>query len=181
VLHAFLDALLALHAEGLRVDEVKRIRCPIAAPLIGIVCEPRAAKIAPEKTWQGRGSLPYTLAEALIAGKLDGTSYGGDEATRAAIRALAARIEHEIDPSADPGRFKGWVIVETKDGRVLERVEPHNRGSAERPLSEAEIRKKFRDNAAPLFAPARIAAIEDSVRMLAGPGAVRRLMAACSR
>ena len=180
VLHSFLDAMLFLRAQGLRASDVKRVRCPIADYMIGVVCEPRDKKIAPQNDWQGRGSLPYSLAEALVTGKLDGTSYRGDPATRAEIRALAAKIEHEVDASAKPGQFKGWVIVETNDGRTLERIEEYNRGSAERPLSDADILKKFRDNADARFDSARVAAIEAAVKDLSGAGAVRRLGAACS-
>ncbi len=170
VLHSFIDAILTLRAEGLRADDVVRIRCPIAEHMIGIVCEPRDQKIAPQNDWQGRGSLPYSLAEALVTGRLDGTSYRGDPATRGEIRALAAKIEHEVDRSAQPNQFKGWVIAELKDGRVLERVEPYNRGSAERPLRDFDILKKFRDNAGARFDEARIADIENAVKSLAGPG-----------
>ncbi|HLI20025.1 MAG TPA: MmgE/PrpD family protein [Stellaceae bacterium] len=180
VVHSFLDAILYLRAQGLRAADVKRIRCPIADYMIGVVCEPRAQKIAPQNDWQGRGSLPYSLAEALVTGKLDGTSYRGDPALRAEVRALAAKIEHEVDPTTKPGQFKGWVIVETHDGRVLERVEEYNRGSAERPLSEAEILTKFRANADARFDAARTAEIEAAVKGLSGGGAVRRLGAACS-
>lgn len=147
--------------------------------MIGVVCEPRAAKVAPRNDWQGRGSLQYSVAEALVSGRLDSRSYRGEPATRAEIRALAQKVNYEEDKTAKPGQFKGWVIVETQDGRRIERVVPYNRGSAELPLSAAEIVKKFRDNAAPLFSPSRINAIEEAVTLLAGAGAVRRLGAAC--
>jgi len=181
VLHSFLDAILALHAEGLRAEQVKRILCPIADYMIGVVCEPRDKKVAPDNDWQGRGSLPYALAEALVTGRLDGQSFRGDAATRAQVRALAQRIDYEVDKSAQPGQFKGWVIVETTDGRKLQRIEPYNRGSAERPLSDADILKKFRANAAARFDAGQIARIEAEVAAL-GPGvagAARRLAAAC--
>jgi 2-methylcitrate dehydratase PrpD len=180
VLHSFIDAILALRSEGLRAGDVLRIRCPIAEHMIGIVCEPRDQKIAPANDWRGRGSLPYTLAEALVTGRLDGTSYRGDPSTRDDIRALAAKIEHEVDTSAKPNQFKGWVIAELKDGRVLEKIEPFNRGSADRPLRDFDILKKFRDNAGTRFDEARIAEIEAVVKSLSGPGGVRRLGAACS-
>ncbi|HEX4194071.1 MAG TPA: MmgE/PrpD family protein [Stellaceae bacterium] len=180
VLHSFIDAILALRAEGLRADDVVRIRAPIAEHMIGIVCEPRAEKIAPQNDWQGRASLFSTLAEALVTGKLDGTSYRGDPETRGEIRALAAKIEHEIDRSAKPNQFKGWVIAELKDGSVLERIEPYNRGSAELPLRDTDILKKFRDNAGARFAETRIADIESAVKSLTGAGAVRRFGSVCS-
>ena len=179
VLHSFLDAMLALHAQGLRAPAVKRILCPIADYMIGVVCEPREKKVAPVKDWQGRASLQYSMAEALVTGRLDGQSYRSTGETRAQIRALAQKVEYEVDKTAKPGQFKGWVIVETLDGQRLERIEPYNRGSADRPLSDADIRKKFRDNAAPRLDPAKLAAIEAEVASLSGPGAVRRLAAAC--
>lgn len=179
VLHSFLDAILALHAEGLRARDVKRILCPIADYMIGVVCEPRAKKVAPQNDWQGRASLQYSLAEALVTGRLDGQSFRSQGSTRDAIRALAQKVDYEIDKTAKPRQFKGWVIVETLDGRRLERIEPYNRGSAERPLSEADILKKFRDNAAARFNASQLAAIEAAVATLSGAGAVRRLAGAC--
>ncbi len=179
VLHSFIDAMLALHAEGLRAENVARILCPIADYMVGVVCEPRDKKVAPENDWQGRASLQYSLAEALVTGRLDGTSYRGGPETRDLVRALAHKVEYEIDRTAKPGQFKGWVIVDTLDGHRLERIEQHNRGSAERPLSEDEVRRKFRDNAAALFAPPQREAIEEAVLSLGGAGAVRRLGAAC--
>jgi 2-methylcitrate dehydratase PrpD len=179
VIHSFLDAILALHAQGLRAEAVKHILCPIADYMIGVVCEPREKKVAPVNDWQGRASLPYSIAEALVTGRLDGQSYRSTGSTRAAIRALAQKIDYAVDKTAKPGQFKGWVIVETLDGRRLERIEPYNRGSAELPLSEAEILTKFRTNATPLFGAGRLAAIEAAVASLGGPGAARRLAAAC--
>jgi 2-methylcitrate dehydratase PrpD len=179
VIHAFIDAALVLRARGVRADAVKRVICPIADYMIGVVCEPRDKKVEPVNDWQGRASLQYSVAEALVTGRLDGQSYRGDAETRAAVRALAQKVDYTVDATAKPGQFKGWVIIETSDGKRVEQIEPHNRGSAERPLSEEDIRTKFRANAAPLFGLERLDAIEAEVAALEGPGAVRRLARAC--
>ena len=47
-----------------------------------------------------------------------------------------------------PGRFKGAARITLRDGRVFETVEEYNRGSRENPMSEAELRAKFEENAA---------------------------------
>ena len=61
---------------------------------------------------------------------------------------LARKVDYSVDPAFPrPGRFKGAVRVTLKDGRVLEEIEEYNRGSAENPMSEAELRAKFDDNA----------------------------------
>jgi 2-methylcitrate dehydratase PrpD len=178
VLHAFLDALLALHREGLRADQVRRIICPIADYMIGVVCVPAEEKRAPRSDWQGRGALYYTLAEALSLGRLDAQSYQAASRADPAILGLARKIEHVVDDTAKPGQFKGWVIIETVDGRRLERIESFNRGSAEQPMSDHDIREKFRANAGAFLPAPKIAALEREVANLAGPGAVRRLVAA---
>ena len=53
-----------------------------------------------------------------------------------------------MDPGyPGPGRFKGAVTVTLKDGRQFTEVEEYNRGSAENPMTHAELRAKFDDNA----------------------------------
>lgn len=179
VLHAFLDALLQLHRDGLRAAHISRITCPIADYMIGVVCEPRAEKYAPRTDTQARGSLYYCLAEALYRGDLDAQSFQRRYLEHPEILALARKIDYVVDATAPPGgQFKGWVIVETLDGRRLERIEPHNRGSLEHPLSDTAFLRKFRGNAVTLLSAERIAALEAAAAEFSGPGAVRRLAAA---
>ena len=149
IMHAFIDAILYLyHEEGLRAEQVARIRVPAAAYMIGVVAEPRAEKVPPRNDVVARVSLPYTLAEALSRGRLAGDAYAPETVNDARVLALAEKITVEVDPDA-PGseRYKGWVVVETTDGRTLERIEEHNWGSREKPMTAADVAAKFRDNA----------------------------------
>jgi 2-methylcitrate dehydratase PrpD len=147
VSHPYISAILRLHAQGLRADQVKGITCRLNAEWIPIVAEPLHEKLKPETPWHGRVSLQYTLAEALYTGRIDVLSYGLHNLRNAEILDLASKIKCEVDPNA-PGReqFKGWVIVETKDGRRLEEIEEFNRGSRQNPMSEGELETKFRAN-----------------------------------
>ena len=53
-----------------------------------------------------------------------------------------------MDPDyPGPGRFKGAARITLRDGRVVETVEEYNRGSAENPMTDADIRAKFDENA----------------------------------
>jgi hypothetical protein len=48
------------------------------------------------------------------------------------------------------------VAVTLRDGRVITEVEEYNRGSAQNPMTEGELREKFHENAGALLpAPAR--------------------------
>jgi 2-methylcitrate dehydratase PrpD len=149
VLHPYVSAILRLRVgHGVRAADVVRIECPVAEFNVSIVCEPVAEKCAPATQAHCRVCLQYTLAEALVAGGIGKNAYSDAMRLNPEVLALARKVEYIVDPSfPGPGRFKGAVKVTLKDGRVIEEVEEYNRGSAENPMSEAELRAKFDDNA----------------------------------
>ena len=149
VVHPFLDAVLALRREGLRAEDVEHIDCRIAGYMVPVVCEPAVGKQHPASDAQARTALQFSLAEALVTGKLDVTAYSPPALNDPAILALAKRIGYTIDDTAPDSRtFRGWIVAATRDGRRHERIEPFNRGSPDHPLSRAEVIDKFRTNAA---------------------------------
>jgi len=157
VLHPYVSAILRLRdRHGVRAADVTRIECPVAEFNVSIVCEPIAEKIAPATQAHCRVCLQYTMAEALYAGSLGKTAYGDAMRLNPEVLELARRVEYSVNPAfPGPGRFKGAVRVTLKDGRVLEEIEEYNRGSAENPMSEAELRAKFDDNASGFLDPAQ--------------------------
>ena len=181
IIHPFLDAILHLYrAEGLRAAQVKRITIRPAAYMIGVMCEPAAEKLAPRTPAHGRVSLQYSLAVALYRGRLDGGAYREQDIRNPEILALARKIGYEADPTA-PGteRYKGWVIVETTDGRRLERIEDYNWGSREKPMTEADVRAKFRANAGHALDDDRIERVVAAVSDFEDIGDIRSLMDLC--
>jgi 2-methylcitrate dehydratase PrpD len=152
VLHPYISAILRLRDNGVRPENVARIECPVAEFNVSIVCEPVAEKRAPASQAHCRVCLQYTLAEALYCGKLGKDAYEDRNRLNPEILALANVVDYYVDPEfPGPGRFKGAVRVTLKDGRVLTEVEEYNRGSAENPMSQSELRAKFDDNASGLL------------------------------
>jgi 2-methylcitrate dehydratase PrpD len=149
VLHPYVSAILRLRNQhAVRADTVVGIECPVAEFNVSIVCEPVAEKRAPATLAHCRVCLQYTMAEALYAGGLGRHAYADAMRLNPDVLALAQKVDYVVDPSfPGPGRFKGAVRVTLEDGRVLEEIEEYNRGSAENPMSEAELRAKFDDNA----------------------------------
>ena len=149
VLHPYIDLILRLREQhGIRPDDVQSIDCPVAEFNVSIVCEPVEEKVAPATEAHGRVCLQFTLAEALARGPLGRSAYSDDARSDPTILALARRVTYHVDPSfPPPGQFKGAVRVTLKDGRVFDEVEEFNRGSAQNPMSEDELRAKFHDNA----------------------------------
>jgi len=157
VLHPYVSAILRLRTQhGVRAADVVRIECPVAEFNVSIVCEPVAEKCAPATQAHCRVCLQYTMAETLYAGSLGKNAYSEAMRLNPEVLALAQKVEYSVDPAfPGPGRFKGAVRVTLKDGRVLEEIEEYNRGSAENPMSEAELRTKFDDNAGGLLSAAQ--------------------------
>lgn len=183
VVHAFLDALLMLHREeGLRADQVERITCPIAEWMIPVMCEPRDAKINPATEYHAKFSFPYTMAAALTFGRLGVEAFDEENIRNPDILALGKKIHHVADPDA-PGtdRFKGWVQVETTDGRRLERVVDDNWGSLANPMTPDQVQRKFRENAALALPTDRIEAIVEMVGELEAVGKMGELVDLCVR
>jgi 2-methylcitrate dehydratase PrpD len=149
VLHPYISAVLRLrNAHDVRPADVESIDCPVAPFIIPIVCEPQSEKLTPASDSHGRISLHYTLAEALVRGSLGRYAYSDENLHDATILAVARRVRFHGNPSfPGPGRFKGAVTLRLKDGRTLTEVEEYNRGSAENPMSDDEIRAKFDENA----------------------------------
>ena len=145
--HAFADAALALRRGGADPARIERITALVPREVVATVCEPAANKRRPANDYDAKFSVPYVIAASLVAGR-----FGLAELEPAAlgdprILELAAKVGYEIDPrSGFPAHYSGEVVLHMTGGATLRHREQVNRGSAERPLSEAEIEAKFFDN-----------------------------------
>jgi 2-methylcitrate dehydratase PrpD len=143
-IHAALDATLELRAEhGLTPENVRSMRCAV---------HPRAPEILIHHTAstpeQGRFSVEYSLAVAIADGDAGVPQYEEPRLTDPVVQDLSRRVDVYVDEAlamnegAATAISNSVVYVETTDGRSLEhRVPPH------RPMSWAEIERKFRSNA----------------------------------
>lgn len=165
VVHGFLDGLLMLYREqGLRADQVQAITCPTAEWMIPIMCEPRELKLKPETGYHAKFSFYFTMAAALCDGELRVEAFTEANIHNPEILSLAEKIHCIPDPDAPgTGHFKGWVQVDTTDGRRLECVVDNNWGSLTNPMTPDQVQNKFRENAGLRLNEERITnIIEDS-------------------
>ena len=178
--HAYLDCALALrHAHGLTPEAIAAVECRVPAGEVPIVCEPREAKLRPRTPYDAQFSLAYSVAAALVDGRVGLDTYAPARIADERVLALAARVTHAVDPdSRFPDGFPGWVRVRLRDGRVLEAREPDGRGGARRPIEPQAVVAKFRDNAARALPPpavARVEAAAQALDALADVGSLMRL------
>ena len=179
--HAYLDCALELRcAPGVALDAIEHIECRVPAGEVPIICEPMDVKRRPRTSYDAQFSLPFSVASAFVDGAIGLDTYAPARLDDPRVLALAARVSHTIDPDAAfPKSFPGWVRLRLRDGRELEARAPHGRGGPERPLPEAALVEKFRDNARRALPAARVAAIERAVLELDRLKSIRDLMRLC--
>jgi len=159
------DALAQILEETpLRPEDIERMTAlshPTGAP---IVCTPPEDKVTPRTPYDAKFSLPYCLAYRLVHGRLDVTSFMPDAVTDGDVLALTPRVDHEVRQySPSPDSFGGGVRITTRDGRTLEAELRYQRGGTENPLTEADVREKFRTNAGLALAAADVDGLEQAV------------------
>jgi 2-methylcitrate dehydratase PrpD len=147
--HAFADAAIALARKGVDPAQVESITALVPQEEVEVICEPAANKRKPANDYDAKFSLPYVVAASLRAGK-----FGLAELEERALAdpdtlALAAKLAYRVDPNSGfPRHYSGELVVRLANGREVRHREAVNRGSADRPLSNAEVEAKFLENAA---------------------------------
>lgn len=181
LIHGFVEAALALHADGLRAGAIARIVCPLAPWVMPMIAEPRAQKAAPDSEGAAKISLYYCVAAALAQGRFGLDAFTDDALRDPDILALAQKISCAADPDAPEDQSKGRLIAETRDGGRIEKVVVDGLGSERNPMTADQVHAKFRETMAfgglgmraddALAAAERIETAED----------LRRLVTLCCR
>jgi 2-methylcitrate dehydratase PrpD len=167
--HTAVDAARRLTERGLRPEDVATAHLAVAAPTVRTIGEPLEVKQRPETGYQAQFSGPYAVAAGLLGGgglAVALSDYTDELARDPARRALMARVTVGSDPRCDeiyPEQFPAILTVTTHDGTELVESVLVNRGGPQNPLTDAELARKFRDNASRAYDPARVAAIAEAV------------------
>jgi 2-methylcitrate dehydratase PrpD len=170
--HAGIDAALALRADGLVIDEIASLELAVAEPTRRTIGEPIARKRMPSTGYEAQFSGPYTVVAALMGG--GGLGVGLDDFTDALARDPVRRrhlekvtvVGHAGCDAVFPNAFPAILNARLGDGTEIAREVWHNRGGPERPLSDGELERKFRDNAGRVLAAACCEQLHDAVMAL---------------
>jgi len=179
--HAYLDCALALRRDhALAPEQVAGVECLVPAGEVPIICEPRDAKLAPRTSYDAQFSLPYTVAAALVDGRVTLDTFALERLGDPRLLTLAGRVTHTVDPtSVFPDGFPGWIRVRLTDGRLLEAREPDGQGGLRRPLPPAAIVEKFRNNASRVLPARRVDELENAALSLDALREAGELMRLC--
>ncbi len=139
--HSSVDAVLELIGRhGLRHDEIQRI-------LVETFYEvTRLVNYAPRNSIAAQFSIPFALAVALMYRRIEPEDVSQENLQKPEILNLARKVEVVVDPEINsqfPAKTIARVTMHTARGQFQTTVE-YPRGNPENPLSDDELRAKFR-------------------------------------
>jgi len=161
--HPSMDALLFLmRDEGLTAADVKGVTLHAGRNVLG----PIRYRIARTEL-EGKFSFAFLLAAIILRGRCGKAEVTDEFVASPDCQAMQQKVETAFDQQIeDMGweRIRSRVVVETTDGRRLERWADENyRGSPHNPLSDQEVEGKFRDCAAGLLSEAQTDKVLQSI------------------
>jgi 2-methylcitrate dehydratase PrpD len=151
LLHAFIEAakiiLKELKADGRSIEDISSVNCKLAEPGLTLVTEPRDRKKRPQTPHEGRFSLPFGVASALIFGDVGLETFSAERLRDERILALASRIEAQEDPDSDYPAHCPAVLDVVAGGKTYHCHVPYHPGCPEAPLLTGDVLDKFERNA----------------------------------
>jgi aconitate decarboxylase len=172
--HFGITAALELHPQITAAAAIHRVI--LTAPVMAYVDRPR-----PKTGLDGKFSLQYTAAAALLDGKVNIRTFTDQRLAGSDIQRLLGKFEVRLDPTI-PGRFEEMYVelaVELDSGRTLKTRCNGPRGKwGTPPIGDEEHLLKVRDCLATRFQPAAAESIIELAQNLydLDEASVRRLM-----
>ena len=163
--HSALEALYSILREHpLRAADIESMHLQTFSTAIGVLARDGAYK--PQTRETADHSLPYCLAVGLIEGDIGAEQFAHEQWKDPKVLDLMSRIKVTEDPELSklyPPARPASLEIRTRDGNVYERRVDYPRGDPHNPMSDEEVKAKFRKLARPLMKEDRIKAIIDCV------------------
>lgn len=143
----YIDCAIALAERGVQAEQIREIVCDVGEGTVHRLWEDLAVKHRPPTAYAAKFSTPFCMAVGFFDRKAGFDQFSEARIHDPAVLALASKIRYRIDPDNEyPKNFTGHLRATLADGSVHEISQPHMRGGAHEPLSNAELRVKFLDN-----------------------------------
>jgi 2-methylcitrate dehydratase PrpD len=151
LIHAFIEAakrlLVEFRRDGVALSDIERISCQLAEPGLTLVTQPVARKKAPQTPHEGRFSLYYCVAAALVDGDVTLATFRPERLKDPQLLRLAALVEASEDPDSDyPAHCPAILEIDARGRTYRSHVRFHP-GSPEAPLSREDVLDKLVRNA----------------------------------
>jgi 2-methylcitrate dehydratase PrpD len=137
VIHPAIDGAVQLrNAHKLTAEMIESIKLRVAPLVLELT-----GKRFPRVGLEGKFSVFHSVAVAIINGAAGESEYADDLVTDPNVTALRDRVDAQVDRSIRDD--EAYVSITLKDGRILEKHVEHALGSLERPMSNADLERKF--------------------------------------
>jgi 2-methylcitrate dehydratase PrpD len=155
--HPAMDAMRFLMEENrLKPDDIASVVLRAGRNVLG----PIRYRIARTEL-EGKFSFAFLLSAIILRGRAGKAEFSDAFVSSAECHAMQERVETAFDQEIEDmgwDRIRSRIDVRTRDGREITRWADENyRGSPQNPLSDAELKGKFRDCAAGLLDEERLA------------------------
>lgn len=171
--HPFVEAALSLRERhGIEPGDIRRMSADVSSTF-GMLCTPSEQKQRPQTANDAKFSIPFTVAAAMVKGRLTLADFAPSALADADVLALARRIDCSVRSGGGlEDSLRGTLRVVLRDGRELEHSVDKPLGDPQRPMSDAALAAKFTDCVASAVSPldreaasaaaSRLQALEDA-------------------
>ena len=160
VIHPSIDGCVQLAAaHQLTADAVERIELkvhPLVLELTG--------KTAPRSGLEAKFSVYHACAAGVLFGRAGEAEFADAIVARSDVIALRDRIDAIADDAI--GEAQADVSIRCRDGRRLHTFVAHAIGSLERPMTDADLERKFVSLVDPVLGASRAARLRDALGSL---------------
>ncbi|HEY6249758.1 MAG TPA: MmgE/PrpD family protein [Candidatus Angelobacter sp.] len=172
--HPALDSVLDLRREhNLLANQIESVKVHVDSLTPALLAYDR-----PQTGLQGKFSMPFCLAAALVYGEVGLATFEESCIREARIQELLPRITMQADASLGkdaPGLTQATVKICLRDGRTLHRRADGARGYPEHPASAEELDNKFLSCGRRVLSEERLQAALAHLRRMEALSDVRQL------
>lgn len=171
VIHPSIDGCVQLRsANRLPVDDIERIDLKVHSLVLELT-----GKTAPRNGLEAKFSVYHACAAGIMFGEVGEHAFSDEIVARADVIALRERIKASVDDGVDEASADVTIIC--KDGRKLHAFVEHAIGSIERPMSDADLERKFHGLVDPVLGNAVGRRLIEQCATVSGAADVRALTA----
>lgn len=158
---AAVDAALELRARGIAAEDIAGINVETYVTAATVAGNPD-----PATAFEAKFSTAYCVAAAMITGSVRLRAFEKETLADPRIRELTRRVRVTGDPAMEdlfPGHRVARVTLTDRAGQVHVAERQTRKGDPDDPLSDSELRDKFRDLTVPVLGEGHSSRLETSL------------------
>jgi 2-methylcitrate dehydratase PrpD len=170
VIHPSIDACVQLRERGVKPEDIERIELKVHSLVLELT-----GKKEPADGLQGKFSVYHGCAAGLMFGRAAEDEFADEIVTRPDVAALRRKVVATVDDSIDEASADVTAVL--TDGRREHVFVEHAIGSLQRPMSDADLERKFHGMSDAVIGAERSNALLSACWLLGDAADVRALTA----